>query len=104
MLPRLSTNDPTHENQYQKEYESEVKLKILFHHPVVNDTSLTTPQTWLPEPTLSKAEREKAIKLLLDSQKETLEAVSKLSDAQWNYKPSPEKWSSVKDSRAHLPS
>lgn len=49
------------------------------------------PQT--PDPALSKADRDKAIKLLLDSQKETLDAVSKLSDAQWNYKTAPEKWS-----------
>jgi hypothetical protein len=42
---------------------------------------------------MTKEERDKAIKLLLDSQKETLDAIKGLSDAQWNYKPSPEKWS-----------
>lgn len=44
-------------------------------------------------PTMTKEERDKAIKLLLDSQKETMDFVTALSDAQWNYKPAPEKWS-----------
>lgn len=43
--------------------------------------------------TMTKEERAKAIKLLLDSQKETLDALKGLSDAQWNYKSAPEKWS-----------
>jgi hypothetical protein len=43
--------------------------------------------------TMTKEERYKVIQLLLDSQKETLDAIKGLSDAQWNYKPAPEKWS-----------
>lgn len=43
--------------------------------------------------TMSTQERDKALKLLLDSQQETLNALKGLSDAQWNYKPAPEKWS-----------
>ena len=44
-------------------------------------------------PTMTKQELDKAIKLLLDSQKETLDAIKGLSDTQWNYKAAPEKWS-----------
>jgi hypothetical protein len=42
---------------------------------------------------LTPEERAKAVKLLLDSQKEFLAAVEKLSDTQWSYKPAPERWS-----------
>jgi uncharacterized damage-inducible protein DinB len=45
------------------------------------------------DPRLTAEERAKAIKLLLDSQKEFLDAVEKLSDAQWSYKPAPGRWS-----------
>lgn len=45
------------------------------------------------DPRLTQEERAKAVKLLLDSQKEFLAAVEKLSDAQWSYKPAPERWS-----------
>lgn len=43
--------------------------------------------------TMSKEDRAKIIKLLQDSHKETLDAIKGLSDAQWNYKAAPEKWS-----------
>ncbi len=43
--------------------------------------------------TMSKEERAKVIQMLKDSQTETLDALKGLSDAQWNYKPAPEKWS-----------
>jgi hypothetical protein len=42
---------------------------------------------------MSKDERAKAVKLILDSRKDFLAAVEKLTDAQWNYRPSPFKWS-----------
>ncbi len=45
------------------------------------------------EPAMTPEERAKAIKLMRDSQKEFLEAVEKLSEAQWAYKPAPERWS-----------
>ena len=49
---------------------------------------------WLPvEGKLSADERAKVIKLLKDSQAETLEALEKLSDAQLKFKPAPERWS-----------
>lgn len=43
--------------------------------------------------TMSKEDRAKIIKMLEDSQSETLDALKGLSDEQWNYKPSPDKWS-----------
>ena len=45
------------------------------------------------EPALTPEERAKAVKLLRDSQKEFLDAVEKLSEAQWAYKPAAERWS-----------
>jgi hypothetical protein len=42
---------------------------------------------------MTAEERAKLIKYLKDSQAETLAAVEKLSDAQWNFKPAPDRWS-----------
>ncbi len=45
------------------------------------------------EPKLTAAEREKAIQLLRESQQQLLDAVEKLSDAQWSYKAAADRWS-----------
>jgi hypothetical protein len=45
------------------------------------------------DPHLTAEERAKVVKLLRDTQKEYLEALENLTDAQWNYTPSPLKWS-----------
>ena len=45
------------------------------------------------DPRMTSAERGELIKLLRDSQVEFVAAVSALSDHQWNWKPSPERWS-----------
>jgi DinB family protein len=45
------------------------------------------------EPTMSAEERAKAIKLLKDSEEETLAALEKLSDEQLKFKAAPDKWS-----------
>ncbi len=45
------------------------------------------------EPTVTKEERVKALKLLRDSQKEFLDAVESLTDTQWSFKPAPDRWS-----------
>jgi hypothetical protein len=42
---------------------------------------------------LSKEEREKAVKYLEKTRAEVLEATKGLSDAQWNFKPGPDRWS-----------
>jgi hypothetical protein len=42
---------------------------------------------------LTPAERAHALKLMEDSQKEFLGLVEGLSEAQWNYKPAPDRWS-----------
>lgn len=44
-------------------------------------------------PTISKAERDKAITELEGSQKAFLDATRGLSEAQWNFKSAPERWS-----------
>lgn len=45
------------------------------------------------DPQMTAEERAKLIKYLKDSHAETLAAVEKLSAAQWNFKPAPERWS-----------
>lgn len=50
---------------------------------------------------LTPQEREKAIKMLLDSQSEFLSYVEKLSDAQWNARPIPFKWT-VGETAEHI--
>jgi DinB superfamily len=45
------------------------------------------------DPMMTTEERAKVIKLLKDSQQETLEALEKLSDDQLKFKAAPEKWS-----------
>src|SRR5207245_4504763 len=45
------------------------------------------------DPALTKEQRAHAIDLLERSRKEFLAAVEGLTDAQWNYKPAPERWS-----------
>jgi len=44
-------------------------------------------------PTISQAERDKAVTELEGSEKVFLEATRGLSEAQWNYKPAPDRWS-----------
>src|ERR1700760_855176 len=45
------------------------------------------------DPHMTAAERDQLIKDLKDSQAEFVKAVSGLSDAQWKWKPAPERWS-----------
>ncbi len=45
--------------------------------------------------TISDAERARAVQYLHASEKKLLDAVGGLSDAQWNFKPSPERWSAA---------
>jgi hypothetical protein len=46
-----------------------------------------------PDGTMTAAERAKLIQWLKESHAETVAAVEKLSDAQWNWKAAPDKWS-----------
>ena len=45
------------------------------------------------DPHMTPEERAKVVKLMLDTQKEYLDSLENLTDAQWKYKPSPFKWS-----------
>jgi len=45
------------------------------------------------DPRMTAEERAKVVSLMLSSQKEFLELLENVSEAQWNYKPSPFKWS-----------
>lgn len=50
---------------------------------------------------LTPEERAKAIKMLNDSHNELLSYIEKLSDAQWNFRPSPVKWT-VGETAEHI--
>ena len=54
---------------------------------------LAASTAWAGDPKVTAEERAKAVKLLKDSQQEFLGAVEKLTDAQWSWKPAPERWS-----------
>jgi DinB superfamily len=53
------------------------------------------------EPTITPEERAKVIKLLQDSQKEFLDSVDGLTEAQWTFKPGPDRWS-VGETAEHI--
>ena len=44
------------------------------------------------DPKMTKEERDKVIKALIDSQKELLGMIENLTDEQWNFRPAPFKW------------
>ena len=44
-------------------------------------------------PKMTDAERHKTLQLLADTETEFLNSVDGLTDAQWNYRTAPEKWS-----------
>src|SRR5713101_4139454 len=50
---------------------------------------------------ITAAERAHAVKLLQDSQEEFLSLVDGLTEAQWNYKPGPDRWS-VGETAEHI--
>ena len=70
-----------------------MKIFLLFTILLCPMLAMAQPAATKGTPTMSKEDRAKVLKLLQDSHKETLDALKDLSDAQWNYKPSPEKWS-----------
>lgn len=51
--------------------------------------------------TLAQADRERGLKYLQSTKKNLLEATSGLSDAQWNFKPAPDRWS-VAETLEHI--
>jgi len=61
--------------------------------------ALTTPRSG--DGKLSADERAKAVKMLHDSQNELLSYVEKLTDAQWNFRPAPFKWT-VGETAEHI--
>ena len=55
-------------------------------------------------PAMTAAERTKTLNWLEESRKEFLAAISGLTDAQWKWKPTPERWSNTGDPIAPLAS
>src|SRR5262245_4393648 len=44
------------------------------------------------DPKMTKEERDRIIKMLVDSQKELMAMIENLTDEQWNFRPAPFKW------------
>ncbi|MEW6126655.1 MAG: DinB family protein [Acidobacteriota bacterium] len=55
----------------------------------------------MSDPKMTKEERAYVIKALLDADQETLAAIEKLTDAQWNFRPAPFKWT-VGETAEHI--
>jgi hypothetical protein len=62
---------------------------------------VATPLLHASEPALTAEERAHAIQLRQDSQKEFLALTDGLTDAQWTYKPTPDRWS-VGETAEHI--
>jgi uncharacterized damage-inducible protein DinB len=54
---------------------------------------LAASLVWAADPKMTPEDRAKVVKYLKDSHQQLLDSVAKLSDAQWKYQPSPERWS-----------
>src|SRR5215216_3008363 len=74
-----------------KEIVSLILIMILFCSALADNQTEAKSST--SDPRMTNEERARAIKMLMDSQKEFMDAVEKISEAQWNYRPSPFKWS-----------
>jgi hypothetical protein len=59
----------------------------------LGSAGVSRPLPIIKDPKMTAEERAHIVKLLLDSQKEYIDGLEKLTDAQWSYKPSPLKWS-----------
>jgi hypothetical protein len=69
-------------------------LSILVCVFLLSGVTMVMPNNSAPsDPKLTPEERATAIKLCQDSQKEFLDLVENLTDEQWNFKPSPFRWS-----------
>jgi hypothetical protein len=68
-------------------------LSIILFATAVNAGSQKKAADPMSDAHITKEEREKAINLLFESQKEFLDSVQNLSQQQWDYRPSPFKWS-----------
>src|ERR1700722_5841793 len=62
---------------------------------------LAAPLLHAADPHMTKEEREKVVGLLKRSQAEYLSYVEGLSDAQWTFKPGPDRWS-VGETAEHI--
>jgi hypothetical protein len=60
---------------------------------VVSVSIFTVAADTASSATLSKQDRDLAIKYLKETKQDFLKSVKGLSDAQWNYKPAPDRWS-----------
>src|SRR5712672_1484573 len=72
-------------------------LKPMYSDEIVNRLLIASVVLSIASPafgeTLTQVERERAMSELHATRKQFLDSVAGLSDAQWNFKPSPDVWS-----------
>jgi hypothetical protein len=59
---------------------------------LLSGTVLAGKSTPGSDPKMTKEERDKVIKAMLDSHKELMDMIANLTDEQWNFRPAPFKW------------
>src|SRR5688572_1480670 len=59
---------------------------------LLSSVALATKPAAVADTKMTDEERAKVVKALLDSQKELLDMIANLTDAQWNFRPAPFKW------------
>ena len=72
-----------------------MNLKYAVHAIVLILLAIAVPALQLraADPNMSAEERTHVVKLLEDSQKEYLSYIENVSEAQWSWKPTPDRWS-----------
>lgn len=77
-----------------KEIMKTIRLSLILLALVsLASAGVARPLPFIKDPKMTADERAHIVKLLVDSQKEYLDGLERLTDAQWSYKPSPLKWS-----------
>jgi hypothetical protein len=59
---------------------------------LLSSVAFATKPAAMADTKMTDEERAKVVKALLDSQKELLDMIANLTDAQWNFRPAPFKW------------
>ncbi len=74
-------------------YTSSKFASLILFASIVIGPGLLRPVFAGDDPRMSAEERAKVKKYLAESEAELMKAIEKLSEAQWKFKPAPEKWS-----------
>lgn len=67
-------------------------LSLTFCLLLISSIALGVSSKQVSDPKMTKEERDKVIKAMVDSQKELMDMIGNLTDEQWNFRPAPFKW------------